>query len=144
MLQRAYHNDSDSNEVRKWREAVVKELNPPVLPWVPVYSASGAMTFTSVTTTGYYIDWGRVVEIFIDLTGTTGGVADLEIRFTVPIIGVAWITSLNCLAKNGAGTAEAGSCIVVGSTATVYRTTVTAWGLGAGRGAIISGRYLKG
>lgn len=53
--------------------------------WNPTYSASGAMTFTSVTTTyAKYVDVGGLRFISLSATGTAGGTASIYLGFTLP------------------------------------------------------------
>jgi hypothetical protein len=67
--------------------------------WVPTYSASGAMTFTSVTTdNAKYIQMGKLVILFLQAFGTTGGTASTSLEFTLPVTaanvhfgGSAWV-----------------------------------------------------
>ena len=54
--------------------------------WTPTYSASGSMTFTSVSTyEARYRVVGNKVEFFIHGEGTTGGTASNYLRFSLPI-----------------------------------------------------------
>jgi len=56
-----------------------------VLNWQPTYSASGSMTWTSVTTTrAFYKLQNDIVHIEIYALGTTGGSAASELRLTLP------------------------------------------------------------
>ncbi len=54
--------------------------------WAPTYSASGSMTWLTITTT--FARWRRIgKQVFIEIqaSGTTGGVASNYLRFTLPI-----------------------------------------------------------
>lgn len=64
------------------------------LTWQPVYTASGSMTFTSVTTNAaMYRLFGSPgsgsAHVGFDVIGTTGGSASTEIRVSTPISVVA-------------------------------------------------------
>lgn len=54
--------------------------------WTPSYSAGGSMTYTSVTTTyAKYIQIGKTVFFRLRSSGTTGGTASNELKFTLPV-----------------------------------------------------------
>ena len=54
--------------------------------WSPTYSASGSMTFTSVTTNyAKYLRIGKLIIFAIKATGTTGGTPDTTLQFTLPV-----------------------------------------------------------
>lgn len=54
--------------------------------WTPTYGASGAMTFTGVTTTyAKYIQIGKLVFFWVAATGTLGGTINTGITFTLPL-----------------------------------------------------------
>ena len=56
------------------------------LPWTPVYTGSGSMTWTSVTASlADYKITNNQLSIRLDATGTTGGTASTELRATVPM-----------------------------------------------------------
>jgi microcystin-dependent protein len=66
--------------------------------WTPTYSASGSMTFTSVSTyEARYRVVGNKVEFFIHGEGTTGGTASNSLRFSLPI------NASNNLSSSGLG-----------------------------------------
>jgi hypothetical protein len=52
--------------------------------WTPVYTPNGSMTFTSVTTTARYKIVGKSFTFELIVAGTTGGVANSFIGFTLP------------------------------------------------------------
>jgi len=54
--------------------------------WSPTYGASGAMTYTAVTSTSArYIQIGKLVFFNLDAVGTTGGVANTTLTFSLPV-----------------------------------------------------------
>jgi len=58
--------------------------------WTPSYSASGSMTYTSVTTNfARYSLVGKICFIRLQATGTTGGTASTSIIFTAPFLNNA-------------------------------------------------------
>lgn len=58
--------------------------------WSPSYSASGSMTFTSVTTNyAKYVQIGKVVYFQINASGIRGGSTSNEMYFTLPITAAA-------------------------------------------------------
>lgn len=59
---------------------------PTLFNWTPTYSASDAMTYTSVTTFfGYFRIIGNTCEIFLTTSGTTGGTASSKLFATLPV-----------------------------------------------------------
>ena len=56
------------------------------LSWQPTYTATGSMTFTTVTTTqAVYKISGENVMVSIDVNGTTGGTASYAVQISAPI-----------------------------------------------------------
>ena len=56
--------------------------------WTPAYSASGSLTYTSVTTlAARYLIREKTIEIVLSATGTLGGSASTRIGFTLPFEG---------------------------------------------------------
>lgn len=54
--------------------------------WVPTFTASGSMTYTSVTANkAVYHQVGKLVFFRIDASGTTGGTASNTLFFTLPV-----------------------------------------------------------
>ncbi len=73
--------------------------------YTPTYSASGSMTFTSVTTSlGVYTIRGSTCWHHIDSTGTTGGVASTSLIYSLPVVATSSLGTLG-----GAIIAEAGT-----------------------------------
>lgn len=121
----------------------IVNVTPNATTWTPSYSASGSMTIGSVTTDfAYYIDKGATIELGISFAGTTAGVADKYLQFTLPVASVG-SCALACTARNGTGTASAGGCFTSGSTAYVTPYDGGVWGIGVGRGAWITGIYFR-
>jgi hypothetical protein len=118
---------------------------PGLTTWSPTYGAGGSMTIGTVTTAfAKYVERNGIIDIFIDFVGTTAGSASNSITFTLPVSATgAGYNSLSCSARDGAGTSYAGSCIVASTTATIYRYDNAVWGIGAGRGAWVSGSYMR-
>lgn len=144
-IQTAYHNDDDSFQVRKWREAVVNALNPPVLNYTPTITPSGLMTYPTPTITcAKYIEWGPMVELILDVNGTTGGTADIFLSFTLPIpADPVFYSQLTTQIRLGADTGFPGCCALRGSSGAVFKDTSTNWTLGTNRGFRVTGRYLR-
>ena len=114
--------------------------------WTPSYSASGAMTYTTVTTTyARYCLLGNSVHFQIKALGTTGGVASTQLRFTVPIQpkrDTADGMGGGCTIIDG-GAYRSGQWSHQGTTKTiaVARYDFANWGLAANTGFIITGFY---
>lgn len=123
-----------------------KILNYPILHtdslvWTPQASASGAMTYTSVTfSIAKYKIVGDLCKIMFRSSGTTGGTAAANIRITPPIIFVDFSASSDLGIGGYAGD-------TTGEGANIYFATnqridcrkydATNWGLGASR--VVSG-----
>lgn len=59
---------------------------PGQFTWAPTFSASGSMTFTSVTNTYFMFSMkGRLVTLRFVFSGTTGGTASNILRATLPV-----------------------------------------------------------
>lgn len=108
-----------------------------ILTWQPSYSASGSMTWTSVTTRqADYQIIGKLVTIYCSFIGTTGGTTNSQLFFTVPFT--------SAVTSNAYGTvtfATESSIFVLGrfypNSATQFRIVkipLTNWTLGAGMG----------
>jgi hypothetical protein len=103
--------------------------------WTPTYGASGAMTYTSVTTqVGRYTanPFTRKVTCRIYSYGTTGGTASTGLTFTLPIAPVSDAGMLYPFYSEEAGTRyESFLSIASGSTtATVTKRDASNYGLG--------------
>lgn len=104
------------------------------LSWLPTYSASSSMTWTSVTTTSAtYKLTGKVCDIFFRATGTTGGTASTELRFSIPVsttdTNLTGCGNTGDTAFQGGGATYFVSASVIG----VVKQAVGNWGLGASR-----------
>ncbi len=69
---------------------ITRAENPEGYPhwfnYTPTYSASGSMTYTSVTTSyAKFNIIGKSVHVVLLATGTTGGTADIALRATPPV-----------------------------------------------------------
>lgn len=92
--------------------------------WTPTYSASGSMTWTSVTTEyAKYFKSGKTVHYAIGADGTTGGVVDYELRFTAPLT-IATNTSPRGV---GMGYIEKGSAVIGAYAKIVSATVIGVW-----------------
>ncbi len=115
--------------------------------WTPTYSASGTMTFTSVTTTyAHYLVKDDTVHFSIKATGTTGGAASSQIRFTLPTVpdnDFADGISGGGLVIDGGYLGGFFAHQGTSNTIAVTRYDLGNWSLGAGRGFAISGFYKK-
>lgn len=114
--------------------------------WSPSYSASGSMTYTSVTTSlAAYVRIGKIVLFSLFATGTTGGSASTSLIATLPVTADATFTSANapfaCTVADGAS--AIGGVAYIGSSTQVYATRYDAanFGTGASRVMRVSGWY---
>lgn len=102
------------------------------LSWLPTYSASSSMTWTSVTTTSAtYKLTGKVCDIFFRAIGTTGGTASTELRFSIPVsttdTNLTGCGNTADTSFQGGGATYFVSAAVIG----VVKQAVANWGLGA-------------
>lgn len=107
------------------------------LNWQPTYSASGSMTWTSVTTNlATYRIMVNKVEFIHRATGTTGGTASSALKSTMPFssaeFGGSGIHSPFCQ-ENGSGSRPGSFYFSAASTIDVFNETAGNYGLGAGR-----------
>ena len=108
------------------------------LTWAPVYSGSGSLTYTSVTSTlAKYKIRNDMIKVLLRCTGTTGGTTSTSISFTLPIddINASYSAGYGNVIDPGVGTNEAAQAITISGTpdtVRVRRTSTTNWGLGAG------------
>jgi hypothetical protein len=114
--------------------------------WVPTYSGSGSMTYTTVTTTkARYKIIGKTCKVELNFAGTTGGVAGISLNATLP----ANIRSKD--ANNyvpATVTQDGGATVVLGliradganptSNLQIFLATGAVFGLGAGRGVFVN------
>lgn len=110
------------------------------LTWLPVYTSSGTMTYTSVTnqTTTYKIV-GRMLFIRLYVFGTTASTAANGIRFTVPLsVGGVYavvLGTLYCNFRTFDTTAQNGyvTNIPANTTLEVTKDGGAVWGIGASK-----------
>lgn len=103
------------------------------LSYLPTYSASGSMTYGSVTTTeaSYKVSRTRV-WVFLDNSGTTGGSASNEIKMTLPFSAGASVATSSGSTTDTAFTVGFG--YVSTSTLNVRKSDSSNFGTGASRG----------
>lgn len=114
--------------------------------WTPSYSASGSMTYTSVTTEyGKYIQVGKLILFILRATGTTGGSASDALVFTPPVnAAAATVTGLAIGAgsvNDGGNTAALCLRYTAVSSFAVYRSNFANYGTGASRTINVMGVY---
>lgn len=110
--------------------------------WTPTYSASGSMTFTTVTTQyGRYLQIGKLVFFQLWASGTTGGTANTTISATLPIAAAATVTVPIAAtvfdATYSLGLAFATNAGVVD----VSKSAGGNWALGASKSIFVGGFY---
>jgi hypothetical protein len=104
------------------------------LSWAPTYSASGSMTYTSVTTTvaTYKIINERTELQIRTSAGTTGGTASTEIRASMPFARASSRENITgCLYRDG-GADLLGIAVTV-TELRVLKADSSNWGLGTSR-----------
>ena len=115
------------------------------ISWTPTYTASGSMTWTSITTEhARYKIVNDVVFFEIFVHGTTGGTQSNELRFTLPVNpendGVAWagrgFDSSSTAIREASGAWISGSSYVQ-----VNQADNNNWSLGSYTGFSINGFY---
>lgn len=131
----------------------IKNVEGAVTTWTPTYSAKGSMTFTSVTT--HYANYTRnkdntSIYVEIKATGTLGGTASTEIKFTPPITPhsdytAGTLDSMNLVGGGCDGhSSQAFRGIVSyydGSTINAFLPTSNNFLLGSNAGFYLSGTY---
>lgn len=111
--------------------------------FTPGAGAGGAMTYTSITNNWakYSRDENNMIDLFVDIVGTTGGSADPSLIFNLPVAATAAGHALAVVAVDGAGIFLGASAVASGSTCSVKKYDGSNWGLGAGRRIYVSGTY---
>jgi hypothetical protein len=107
------------------------------------YSATGSMTYTSVTTTDakFRIE-GNTCYVMVFATGTTGGTASNALRATAPVTYDGTGYPMVCATRDATtGGALAGTGAMSSNYLTVYKYDLSNYGLAAGRIMYISGFY---
>jgi len=131
----------------------IKNVKGAATTWTPTYSASGFMTFTSVTT--HYATYIRnkdntSVYVEIKATGTLGGTASNLIKFTPPVTPNADYSSGTQKAMNlvGGGTEGSSSGAIRGfvtyydgTNINVFQPNNNNYSLGSNAGLYLSGTY---
>jgi hypothetical protein len=131
----------------------IKNVDGAVTTWTPTYSASGSMTFTSVTT--HYATYTRnkdntSVYVEIKATGTLGGTASTQMKFTPPVTPHSDYTAGTLDAMNlvGGGCSGQSSGAIRGlvtnydgTNINVFQPTNANFGLGSNAGLYLSGTY---
>lgn len=111
-----------------------------VKAWSPSYGATGAMTFTGITTSrARYSLRGKICHIELSFSGTTGGTASTGITATLPAVAVNGtnVAPLARIFNPASSTIDVGiATIGAGSNSVTFQLSGGAnWGLGAARGA---------
>lgn len=118
--------------------------------WTPTYTASGSMTYTSVTTrVARYRKVGRQIEFYFHATGTTGVSGSQSIFATLPLASttIAGTTRFSYASNvvNSGGSISAGASFTDATSNSdkveVRRADASAWTLGAGVEIAASGNY---
>lgn len=111
--------------------------------WTPTITPQGAMTYTGVTTTAWYIDLGSVYYIWIYSQGTTGGTANVGFNITnLPANATTALQALTAVADVG-GNDSAYAHTISATEIAIRRPGNVNWNLGADRGFILSGFIKK-
>lgn len=101
--------------------------------YTPSYSASGSMTYTSVTTRkAIYKIHGNEVHVILDFVGTTGGTANTAVIATLPVVSADGYNRQG-VALSGADSLSVGFCILGTSNVSFYNSTGGNWSLAANR-----------
>jgi len=108
--------------------------------WAPTYGASGAMTYTTVTTTtARYIRIGKLVFFVIDANGTTGGTANTTLTFTLPVTAASQNHVMGGQIFQASG--KAAYAVIAGSTGSVSLYDSSNLSLSAGTYIRVAGVY---
>jgi hypothetical protein len=105
------------------------------LEWLPTYSASGSMTYTSVTTVkSVYQITNRTLNISLASSGTTGGTASTQINATLPITLASTTNGAYSFSGIAEDTSPIGAAINNSSNNIIRFIKIGSnWGLGASR-----------
>ncbi len=115
------------------------------LSWAPAYSASGSMTFTSVTTdVAEYKIVGRELSFEHQCTGTTGGTASTSVISSLPFAArnASYTPAFPGWVNPTGGTALGGYCLYFSGSIYFRRYDFSNWTLGAGRQGNSNGVYM--
>lgn len=121
---------------------------PAEFNWTPNYSASGSMTYTSVTTNyAVFSVKGRMVYFRLYATGTTGGTASTDLQASAPTapdttnVGAnRWTVTANTRDATSGNTVVGGGTMLT-STIAVRKFDSSVYGLAAGRIMMVEGFY---
>jgi hypothetical protein len=104
-----------------------------LLTWQPVYTCSGSLTFTSVTTSvaEYRISGGSIF-INVSSTGTTGGTTSYSINASIPMSSTSSHMS-GGVHSDGATSYTPLYTEIYGANISWVKTALAGWGLGTGR-----------
>lgn len=104
------------------------------LSWAPTYSASGSMTFTSVSNTlAEYKITRDTMNLFLRAAGTTGGTASTTILYTLPFSSASAYYTFPSMYADTTFTGGGYSYLNSVSQGATEKNTATNWGLGASR-----------
>jgi hypothetical protein len=111
---------------------------PDLFSFTPTLGADGSMTYTS-TSVRYakFRIYGRMCQVILDVTGTTGGSASISLSFSLPVSINGGTTPLGPSGENvyiDGGNTSVGFCIAHDSnTIYVRKTDSSNWGIGSER-----------
>jgi len=112
--------------------------------WAPTYSASGSMTFGTVTTTyARYITAGNLVIFMLSATGTTGGSASTQVRASLPVTAANASVPIYSIYVDGGSPLTGIGYLETTSLMGVNKADNTNWGTGSGRIIRCCGIYEK-
>ncbi len=123
-----------------------KAENPQGFPgsftWTPVYSCSGSMTFTDVTTgTKKFSMSGNKVFWDLDVQGTTGETASNIIYATAPVQTPQECSMHATVRDSASGYTVPGKCFITSDKLSFTKSDASNWSLGATRRIAGSGFY---
>lgn len=103
----------------------------------PTFSTGSTLTFATTSIRASYLAIGQMVWVRVNVTGTTGGVANPFISFTLPFTVETSSNSpqiVPCYIEDGAGSNVGFMVLAYGSDLVQVRKVASAnWGLGTGR-----------
>ena len=113
---------------------------PHFFNYTPTYSASGSMTFTSVTTRkAIFSIVHNQVNVILDFTGTTGGTASTGITATLPVTASDGFNRQGVAINDNS--VKLGFSLIDSSGATFYRSDQSNWGLGSSKYCFLTTFY---
>jgi len=121
-------------------DELITGLNYAWQAWSPSASASGSMTYTSVSyDVVRYRTVGKAVGFELNFTGTTGGTASTELRITPPVTPLDNYVAFPASARDGAW--EVGWAYTESGKIVLRNYDGSNWSLGANVGGRIAGIY---